>query len=152
MADRIFERILQQTAADVAAEQEQADPEAQKRKAQVRWRRERPLPAHVGCGLLVSDGHCTHSAAAGANCACFMCAACCRCICTPTQAFRRARSLPHPPHPGSAGHPLLMPSLLPLCLPQVSEEASLRKMTTGMTASDAIKRMLLAYKDRDYFR
>lgn len=25
-------------------------------------------------------------------------------------------------------------------------------MSAGMTASDAIKRMLLAYKDRDYFR
>lgn len=41
---------------------------------------------------------------------------------------------------------------LPHSLPQVSEEDSLRKMTGGMTASDAIKRMLLAYKDRDYFR
>ncbi|PRW57043.1 Heat shock N-terminal [Chlorella sorokiniana] len=68
MADRIFERMLNQTAADVEAQHEQADPEAQRRKA------------------------------------------------------------------------------------QVSEEASLRKMTTGMTASDAIKRMLLAHKDRDYFR
>lgn len=38
MADRIFERILNQTAADVAAQQEQEDPEAQRRKAQVRIR------------------------------------------------------------------------------------------------------------------
>ena len=35
MADRIFERILNQTAADVEAQQEQADPEARRRKAQV---------------------------------------------------------------------------------------------------------------------
>lgn len=35
---------------------------------------------------------------------------------------------------------------------QRTEEEELRKMNTGMTAADAIKRILLAYKDKDYFR
>lgn len=68
MADRIFERILNQTAADVEAKQQQQDPELRRKKA------------------------------------------------------------------------------------QASAEDELRKMTTGMTAGDAIKRILLAVKDRDYFR
>ena len=68
-------------------------------------------------------------------------------------------SCPHPapfcarPFPTNRGTtPLPCHHLPPCCLLQVSEEESLRKMTAGMTASDAIKRMLLAYKDRDYFR
>lgn len=152
MADRIFERILQQTAADVAAQQEQADPEAQKRKAQVRWRRERPLPAHVTASCSVTVTVLTQQQQVPIAHVCLWCHV------LPLHA-RAHPSLPPgsippavPPRPGYAGHPLLIPSLLPLCLPQVSEEASLRKMTTGMTASDAIRRMLLAYKDRDYFR
>jgi hypothetical protein len=35
MADRIFERILNQAGADAEATQEQQDPELQRRKAQV---------------------------------------------------------------------------------------------------------------------
>ncbi|KAL4451941.1 hypothetical protein ABPG75_007603 [Micractinium tetrahymenae] len=35
---------------------------------------------------------------------------------------------------------------------QASEEDELRKLSTGMTAGDAIKRILLAAKDKDYFR
>lgn len=36
--------------------------------------------------------------------------------------------------------------------PQASEEEELRRKTEGMTAADAIKRILLAQKDKDYFR
>ncbi|KAL4423006.1 hypothetical protein ABPG77_005486 [Micractinium sp. CCAP 211/92] len=68
MADRIFERVLNQTAADVEAKQQQQDPELRRKKA------------------------------------------------------------------------------------QASAEDELRKMTSGMTAGDAIKRILLAAKDKDYFR
>jgi hypothetical protein len=32
------------------------------------------------------------------------------------------------------------------------EDAGLRKLTTSMTAADAIRRILLATKDKDYFR
>jgi hypothetical protein len=39
-----------------------------------------------------------------------------------------------------------------LVVPQASEEERLRKLSTSMTAGDAIKRMLLASRDRDYFR
>lgn len=35
---------------------------------------------------------------------------------------------------------------------KATEEDGLRKLSTGMTAGDAIKRILLAAKDRDYFR
>lgn len=35
---------------------------------------------------------------------------------------------------------------------QANDEAAMRKLDTGMTASDAIQRMLLAAKDKDYFR
>ena len=35
---------------------------------------------------------------------------------------------------------------------QASAEDELRKLSTGMTAGDAIKRILLAAKDKDYFR
>lgn len=42
--------------------------------------------------------------------------------------------------------------LTPCCLSQASEEEGLRKLSSGMTAADAIKRILLAHKDKDYFR
>lgn len=35
---------------------------------------------------------------------------------------------------------------------QRTEEDALRGIKEGMTARDAIKRILLAYKDKDYFR
>jgi hypothetical protein len=35
---------------------------------------------------------------------------------------------------------------------QVGDDELMRRMTAGMTAGDAIKRILLAEKDRDYFR
>ena len=35
---------------------------------------------------------------------------------------------------------------------QKSQEEEMRGLKEGMTAADAIKRILLAYKDKDYFR
>jgi len=40
----------------------------------------------------------------------------------------------------------------PTVVQQAKEEQHLRKLTTNMTVEDAIKRILLAYTDRDYFR
>lgn len=47
MADRIFERILNQTAADVEAKQQQQDPELRRKKAQVRCRWATASPASL---------------------------------------------------------------------------------------------------------
>ena len=106
MADRIFERILNQTAAGVEAQQEQADPELKRRKAQAR----RLPPLHLPAPRLPAP---LSAAVSGSR-----------------------RSTP----------PLLWPT------PQANEEEQLRKLSSGMTAGDAIKRILLAAKDRDYFR
>lgn len=57
-----------------------------------------------------------------------------------------------PPCPGKARPSPPLSDPLPAALSQASEEDELRKLTTGMTAGDAIKRILLAAKDRDYFR
>jgi hypothetical protein len=40
----------------------------------------------------------------------------------------------------------------PVCAVQKNEESELRKLSSNMTAGDAIKRILLAAKDRDFFR
>ena len=77
---------------------------------------------------------------------------------------QRWRGMPPllPPLPPLPCIPLLavLPSpCLPTCPPawsparaQADEEEELRKSSTNMTAADAIKRILLAAKDKDYFR
>lgn len=68
----------------------------------------------------------------------------CLATCGALRCRERCRAQPCPAHTRPPAHALLPP--------QASAEDELRKMTSGMTAGDAIKRILLAAKDKDYFR
>ena len=116
MADRIFERVLNQSASGVQAQQEREDPEQRKRKAQAR---------HLA--------------------ACLPAASCRRLavLCVPPLATLQTQHT----HGMATTVCIYCRALL-----QASAEDALRKLSTGMTAGDAIKRILLAAKDKDYFR